>query len=329
MDKDINKHSELLCLQVTEDQAVPIEHPRQLEKVILHLVTNLPSPQPSIRCSVSPDRSESPSAHLAIIPPRKERIVSAIEKIYNVITSFKTQPMDMEPLSLYEDLSPVDHPPTEQPPTEEPPTKQPPTEQSPTKQQPSDENSRANQPLSEQEPSEEQFRADLPRPDEQSSAENRGTDQPPENQAPAVPSPIDKLLSELMPATSTSEPPTSHGEETCYNPCNSYPIVNSEFLLSKPVAATAILASNLTLAALLIGTTSSTPSQPIEAMQSTSSNPDDPDRAHAEKRPHDSGDTDSVAAKKPFSNESENVEPPAMPPQDPYDADTSKSNKLC
>lgn len=82
-------------LQVN-DESIPVEDPRQLEKVILHLVTNLPSPQPDENeMSLSPDGSKPP-VHLAIIPPRKERIVSAIEKIYSVIKTFKNPNIDRE-----------------------------------------------------------------------------------------------------------------------------------------------------------------------------------------------------------------------------------------
>lgn len=64
-----------------------VEDPRALEKVILHLVTNLPSPKPE-NISPLPEKGESPTLPLAIIPPRKERIISAIEKIYKVINIF-------------------------------------------------------------------------------------------------------------------------------------------------------------------------------------------------------------------------------------------------
>ncbi|CAH0703457.1 unnamed protein product [Spodoptera exigua] len=69
------------------DETVPVEDPRRLEQVILHLVTNLPSPAPpesNQEPNSSPHKNKSPH-HLTIIPPNKERIVSAIEKIYNVI----------------------------------------------------------------------------------------------------------------------------------------------------------------------------------------------------------------------------------------------------
>ncbi|XP_059054469.1 hypoxia-inducible factor 1-alpha-like [Achroia grisella] len=70
-----------------DSQVVPVEDPRQLEKVILHLVTNLPSPDiDDIPPSISPERFDSPSFRLSIIPPRKERIVKAIEKIYSIIS---------------------------------------------------------------------------------------------------------------------------------------------------------------------------------------------------------------------------------------------------
>lgn len=71
------------------DQNLAVEDPRQLEKVILHLVTNLPSPQSEEDFQgETADCSIPPAARLAIIPPRKERIVSAIEKIYSVIKTF-------------------------------------------------------------------------------------------------------------------------------------------------------------------------------------------------------------------------------------------------
>nr|QLH55914.1 methoprene-tolerant protein 2 [Chilo suppressalis] len=75
------------------DQNLSVEDPRQLEKVILHLVTNLPSPKPSNEeRGASPDCVPS-AGHLAIIPPKKERIVSAIKKIYGVIKNF---PKDLQ-----------------------------------------------------------------------------------------------------------------------------------------------------------------------------------------------------------------------------------------
>lgn len=73
---------------MVDNQIVPVEDPRQLEKVILHLVTNLPSPEAIDNPgSVSIDSDGAPSRRLAIIPPKKERIVSAIEKIYNIINA--------------------------------------------------------------------------------------------------------------------------------------------------------------------------------------------------------------------------------------------------
>ncbi|CAH2103878.1 unnamed protein product [Euphydryas editha] len=66
-------------------ESLPVEDPRQLEKVILHLVTNLPSPQPEdTHHSIYANTEPSPS-HLAIIPPQRERIQRAIEKSYSVI----------------------------------------------------------------------------------------------------------------------------------------------------------------------------------------------------------------------------------------------------
>lgn len=63
-----------------------VEDPRQLEKVILHLVTNLPSSSPS-RTS-----REQLAPRISIIPHKKERILSAIDKIYTVITTIPKQP---------------------------------------------------------------------------------------------------------------------------------------------------------------------------------------------------------------------------------------------
>ncbi|XP_063373620.1 basic helix-loop-helix ARNT-like protein 1 [Cydia amplana] len=78
----------------TNDDSIPVEDPKQLEKVILHLVTNLPSPQPDEQDhSLSPER-DGPHVHLAIIPPRKERIVMGIEKIYTVIKNFNNPNID-------------------------------------------------------------------------------------------------------------------------------------------------------------------------------------------------------------------------------------------
>ncbi|XP_063632833.1 neuronal PAS domain-containing protein 2-like isoform X2 [Cydia splendana] len=78
----------------TNDDSIPVEDPKQLEKVILHLVTNLPSPQPDEKDhSLSPER-DGPHVHLAIIPPRKERIVMGIEKIYTVIKNFNNPNID-------------------------------------------------------------------------------------------------------------------------------------------------------------------------------------------------------------------------------------------
>ncbi|XP_063393388.1 neuronal PAS domain-containing protein 2-like isoform X2 [Cydia fagiglandana] len=78
----------------TNDDSIPVEDPKQLEKVILHLVTNLPSPQSDEKDhSLSPER-DGPHVHLAIIPPRKERIVMGIEKIYTVIKNFNNPNID-------------------------------------------------------------------------------------------------------------------------------------------------------------------------------------------------------------------------------------------
>lgn len=75
-------------------ESVPVEDPRQLEKVIMSLVTNLPSPLSS-PAPLLPDQP-STSVRLAIIPPKRERIVSAIEKIYTVIKQIPKQPSIIE-----------------------------------------------------------------------------------------------------------------------------------------------------------------------------------------------------------------------------------------
>lgn len=70
-------------LQDNLQKSLPVEDPRQLEKVILHLVTNLPSPQPEDSHHNTYPNSEP--SHLAIIPPQREKIQKAIEKSYSVI----------------------------------------------------------------------------------------------------------------------------------------------------------------------------------------------------------------------------------------------------
>ncbi|KAI5647023.1 PAS domain-containing protein [Phthorimaea operculella] len=65
------------------DETLPVQ---DLERVILYLVTNLPSPPPPSQShSNTPVGEASPAQPLAIIPPEKERIVSAIEKIYSLV----------------------------------------------------------------------------------------------------------------------------------------------------------------------------------------------------------------------------------------------------
>ncbi|XP_026727764.1 neuronal PAS domain-containing protein 2-like isoform X2 [Trichoplusia ni] len=93
--------------EINDNQPAPVEDPRRLEQVILHLVTNLPSPPPDGQdqdpfTAASPEKSMSPTHRLTIIPPNKERIVSAIEKIYSVI---KTFPRDNEHESSAESTS--------------------------------------------------------------------------------------------------------------------------------------------------------------------------------------------------------------------------------
>lgn len=75
--------------QTSDSHAV--EDPKQLEKVILNMVTTLPSANEINSPRVSPSRGESPH-RLALIPPKKERIVSAIEKIYTVIKTIPKKP---------------------------------------------------------------------------------------------------------------------------------------------------------------------------------------------------------------------------------------------
>lgn len=86
-----------MVFQASENETVPVEDPRQLERVILHLVTNLPS----LSKLPTPANASPTALRLTIIPPRKERIVSAIEKIYTVI---KTIPK--HPSILHEDTTP-------------------------------------------------------------------------------------------------------------------------------------------------------------------------------------------------------------------------------
>ncbi|CAH0716048.1 unnamed protein product, partial [Brenthis ino] len=71
-----------------EKVTLPVEDPTLLEKVILHLVTDLPSPKPDYGETLVPQgHGDSSSLHLAIIPPRKEKIHEAIAKSYSVIRS--------------------------------------------------------------------------------------------------------------------------------------------------------------------------------------------------------------------------------------------------
>ncbi|KPJ09224.1 Hypoxia-inducible factor 3-alpha [Papilio machaon] len=80
---------------VNDRQGLPVEDPQQLQKVILHLVTNLPSPSTDITQLNSPFQEERSPYRLSIIPPKKERIVNAIDKIYNVIQCFKYIPSSL------------------------------------------------------------------------------------------------------------------------------------------------------------------------------------------------------------------------------------------
>lgn len=71
---------------MSDSQAVAVEDPRQLEKVIMHLVTDLPT------LSDEPTSDKSLTPRFAIIPPKRERILSAIEKIYTVIKAIPKPP---------------------------------------------------------------------------------------------------------------------------------------------------------------------------------------------------------------------------------------------
>lgn len=67
------------------------------------MVTNLPSPKPEV---ISPltDKGDCPTLPLSIIPPKKERIISAIDKIYNVI-NISTKDDDLSPTKRQETCS--------------------------------------------------------------------------------------------------------------------------------------------------------------------------------------------------------------------------------
>ncbi|KAJ2954250.1 hypothetical protein O0L34_g2498 [Tuta absoluta] len=68
--------------ETVADETLPVQ---DLERVILYLVTNLPSPPPSQSRSNTPETEALPAQPLAIIPPNRERILSAIEKIYSLV----------------------------------------------------------------------------------------------------------------------------------------------------------------------------------------------------------------------------------------------------
>ncbi|CAH2208857.1 jg2512, partial [Pararge aegeria aegeria] len=65
-----------------DNQHLPVEDPRQLEQVIYHLVTDLPSPQLDENNLKNRDDTRT---ELAIIPPEKDQIKKAIQKSYTVI----------------------------------------------------------------------------------------------------------------------------------------------------------------------------------------------------------------------------------------------------
>ncbi|XP_072930598.1 uncharacterized protein [Epargyreus clarus] len=67
-----------------EENSIPVEDPRQLEKVILHLVTNLPSPESSDFGDKASAGSGDGCHRISIIAPKKERIVNAIKNITHV-----------------------------------------------------------------------------------------------------------------------------------------------------------------------------------------------------------------------------------------------------
>ncbi|OWR51919.1 methoprene-tolerant protein-2 [Danaus plexippus plexippus] len=75
--------------EVNDKKNLPVEDPRQLEKVILHLVTNLPSFKSGDIFQQSTYNGEISPPELAIIPPRKEKIQKAIERSYSLIKNLR------------------------------------------------------------------------------------------------------------------------------------------------------------------------------------------------------------------------------------------------
>ncbi|CAK1554848.1 unnamed protein product [Leptosia nina] len=75
--------SETNALEEKNDKAVAVEDPEQLQEVILHLVTNLPSQNNNfVPSTINEDIGFS---RLSIIPPKKDRILDAILKSSSVI----------------------------------------------------------------------------------------------------------------------------------------------------------------------------------------------------------------------------------------------------
>lgn len=68
---------------MNEKQNSSVEDPKQLERVIYQLVTDLPSPL------INRKPSKETNSGLSIIPPRKEQIKKAIEKSYSVIKTLR------------------------------------------------------------------------------------------------------------------------------------------------------------------------------------------------------------------------------------------------
>ncbi|XP_028032150.1 circadian locomoter output cycles protein kaput-like isoform X2 [Bombyx mandarina] len=81
----------------TSNQLVPVEDPKQLVNVVLHMVTDLPTSKPGI--ALKQNNPASPSHNLSIIPPKKERIVSGVEKIYTIFKNMmgNTPPVQQTP----------------------------------------------------------------------------------------------------------------------------------------------------------------------------------------------------------------------------------------
>ncbi|XP_038216878.1 aryl hydrocarbon receptor nuclear translocator-like protein 1 [Zerene cesonia] len=81
-DKDTDEDE---ASQEVNEKNISVEDPEQLQEVILHLVTNLPSQDDLDSDVTSPSSSDNTTPRLSIIPPKKDRIVKAILKSTFVI----------------------------------------------------------------------------------------------------------------------------------------------------------------------------------------------------------------------------------------------------